>query len=110
LRVSTAHTLAAITNDVLSMLGEPTMGALVWELDQQGISIKSKDFDIIKVDRGLRQIFGNAADLFMEQIYKEFKARLSEYGMNVEEIVMADKESISVAWKITRLLALKASR
>lgn len=92
------------------MLGEPTIGALVLELELQGISIKSKDFDNIKVDQGLRQIFGSAANLFMEQIYNEFKARLSEYGMNVEEIEMADKESISAAWKITRFLALQASR
>jgi len=88
------------------MLGERTTKALVLELDNMGVSMKPENFDIIKFDKGLRQVFGNAADLFMEQIYHDFKTRVSRYG-NIEETRMP--KEMRAADKISRLLAPSAT-
>jgi len=100
------HILTSITKEVLSMLGERASKALFLELRLLEISIKPEAFDIVKVDEGLKKIFGSAAALFMEEIYTEFKTRLSEEGISTDEIEMKE-EDITAAEKISRLLTLK---
>ena len=100
--------LATATKDVLTMLGEPAAKALFSELRLLEISIKPEEFDIIKVDAGLRKIFGSAAELFTGDIYREFKTRLSEEGITDDEVEIKDT-NISAANKILRLLAPKAT-
>jgi hypothetical protein len=98
--------LANLTTNVLSLLGEGPSKALFQELRLLEVSMKPEGFDIIKVDEGLKNIFGSAAELFMEQIYTEFKSKLSEAGIHGDEIAIKD-ENISAAQKISKLLALK---
>ena len=100
--------LATATKDVLTMLGKPAAKALFWELRLLEISVEPEEFDITKVDAGLRKIFGSAAELFMGHIYREFKTRLSEEGITDDEVEIKDT-NISAANKILRLLAPKAT-
>ncbi len=102
------HALAGIAKDVLSLLGERAMKGLVSELGLLGISLKPEEFDIIKVDQGLKKIFGSASELFMEQIYVEFKTKLSEEGINNDEIETKD-QNVSAAEMISSLLAPKTA-
>jgi hypothetical protein len=103
-----SHILANATNDILSMLGERAAKALFLELRLLEISTKPEEFDIIKIDKGLKKIFGSAAELFMGEIYTEFKTRLSEEGISDVEIEINDA-NIPAAAKISRLLAVKAT-
>ena len=90
------------------MLGDRAMKGLVWELGAFGISLKPEEFNITRLDEGLKKIFGSAAELFMEQIYSEFKTQLSE-EINIDEIEIKEDHEISAVEKISGLLALKTT-
>jgi hypothetical protein len=99
--------LATITGKVLSSLGEPTMQALFWELSNQGVSTNPEEFDIRKFDSELKKIFGDGANVFMEEIYGQFKIAFEQrYGEN-GAIPAADRDDLEPVEKIQRILSLR---
>jgi len=99
--------LATITQNVLSMVGDLAMKGLVLELRLAGTALKPEEFDIVKVDEGLKKIFRSASELFMEQIYSEFSSKLSENGIRNHDIKAKENQDFSAAEKILSLLAVK---
>jgi hypothetical protein len=99
--------LAEITSRVLSSLGEPTMQALFWELGSQGVSTSPEDFDIRKFDIELRKIFGDGANVFMEEIYRQFREQVEGETRNKDHLVEIDNAEIPPIDRIQRILALK---
>jgi hypothetical protein len=103
--MTVAQDLATVTRNVLSFLGEPTMQALVRELKAVGISLNPDELDIKKIDTELRKIFGDGAEVFMQEIYVQFRALTSEYGQKPEPEV---SENLAAYEKILKLLTIKA--
>ena len=101
--------LATITKRVLSSLGEPTMQALFWELGRQGVTTSPEEFDIRKFDDELKKIFGDGANVFMEEIYSQFRTRFEQqYG--AQGLVLAEKETdLQPIEKIQRVLSIRVS-
>ncbi|HEX2013609.1 MAG TPA: hypothetical protein VLA68_00135, partial [Nitrososphaera sp.] len=102
--VAVIKDLAMITGKVLSSLGEPTMQALFWELSTQGVATNPEEFDIKKFDQEMKKIFGDGADVFMEEIYSQFKEHMErQYGEegNIAEI---DDQNLPAIEKIQRIL------
>lgn len=101
--------LATITKRVLSSLGEPTMQALFWELGRQGVTTSPEEFDIRKFDDELKKIFGDGANVFMEEIYSQFRDRFEQqYG--AQGLVLAEKETdLQPIEKIQRVLSIRVS-
>lgn len=99
--------LAEITSRVLSSLGEPTMQALFWELSSQGVATNPEEFDIKKFDIELRKIFGDGANVFMEEIYSQFREQVEGQTRNKELMVEIDNAEIAPIDRIQRILALK---
>lgn len=99
--------LAMITTKVLSSLGEPTMKALFWELGAHGVSVNTEEFDIRKFDLEMKKIFGDGANVFMEEIYTQFKGHIKEHHGDAASIDEASDESSTPIEKIERILSLK---
>lgn len=99
--------LAEITNRVLSSLGEPTMQALFWELSSQGVATNPEEFDIKKFESELRKIFGDGANVFMEEIYRQFRETVEGHPRHQEHLVEIDNAQIAPIDRIQRILALK---
>jgi hypothetical protein len=99
--------LAEITSRVLSSLGEPTMQALFWELSSQGVTTNPEEFDIRKFEIELKKIFGDGSNVFMEEIYRQFKEQAEGQTRNKELIVEIDNAEIAPIDRIQRILALK---
>jgi hypothetical protein len=99
--------LAEITSRVLSSLGEPTMQALFWELSSQGVATNPEEFDIRKFDGELRKIFGDGANVFMEEIYSQFRETVEGQTRHQEHLAEIDNAEIAPIDRIQRLLALK---
>ena len=99
--------LAEITSKVLSSLGEPTMQALFWELSSQGVATNPEEFDIKKFDSELRKIFGDGANVFMEEIYRQFRETVEGQARHQEHLVEIDNAQIAPIDRIQRILALK---
>ncbi|HEY7733422.1 MAG TPA: hypothetical protein VIB07_01380 [Nitrososphaera sp.] len=102
-----ARELAEITSRVLSSLGEPTMQALFWELSSQGVTTNPEEFDIRKFEIELKKIFGDGSNVFMEEIYRQFKEQAEGQTRNKELIVEIDNAEIAPIDRIQRILALK---
>lgn len=101
--------LAEITGKVLSSLGEPTMQALFWELSKQGVTTNPEEFDIRKFDTEMKRIFGDGANVFMEEIYAQFKARVeTQYG---QDTVFSSREveNLEPVERILKILSIKVS-
>jgi len=108
--VTVTGDLVAITGKVLSSLGEPTMQALFWELSRQGVTTNPDEFDITRFNEEMKKIFGEGANVFMEEIYSQFKARfVHEYGREAERFSSEydDDANAPPVEKIQRILALK---
>jgi hypothetical protein len=99
--------LAEITSRVLSSLGEPTMQALFWELGSQGVTTNPEEFDIRKFEMELRKIFGDGANVFMEEIYSQFRGQVELHARHQEHLVEIDNAEIAPIDRIQRILALK---
>jgi hypothetical protein len=105
--MTVARELAEITSRVLSSLGEPTMQALFWELSSQGVTTNPEEFDIRKFEIELKKIFGDGSNVFMEEIYRQFKEQAEGQTRNKELIVEIDNAEIAPIDRIQRILALK---
>lgn len=101
--------LATITGRVLSSLGEPTMQALFWELGRQGVTTNPEEFDIRKFDEEMKRIFGDGANVFMEEIYFQFRGKFEErYG--AQGLVSADdNDRLQPVEKIQRILSIRVT-
>ncbi|HJS82275.1 MAG TPA: hypothetical protein VJ742_05510 [Nitrososphaera sp.] len=99
--------LAAITGKVLSSLGEPTMQALFWELSSQGVTTNPEEFDIRKFDAEMKKIFGDGANVFMEEIYSQFKGQFEQRYGEHGNLPTSDEENLPAVEKIQRILSLK---
>ena len=100
--------LAAITGKVLSSLGESTMQALFWELSNQGVNTTNpEEFDIRKFDEELKKILGDGANVFMEEIYSQFRGRIEQQYGPLERVSVADEANHSAVEKIQRILSIK---
>lgn len=99
--------LATITGKVLSSLGEPTMQALFWELSSQGVTTNPEEFDILKFDEELKKIFGDGANVFMEEIYSQFKRKFEQQIGDQGGVSISDEENLQPVEKIQRILSLK---
>ena len=105
--MTVAKELAEITSRVLSSLGEPTMQALFWELGSQGVTTNPEEFDIRKFEMELRKIFGDGANVFMEEIYRQFRGQVELHSRHQEHLVEIDNAEIAPIDRIQRILALK---
>lgn len=99
--------LAVITGKVLSSLGESTMQALFWELSRQGVTTSPEQFDIRKFDEELKKIFGDGANVFMEEIYSQFKGQIQERNAGNLEIAIENEGELEPVEKILKVLSLK---
>jgi hypothetical protein len=101
--------LATITGKVLSSLGEPTMQALFWELGRQGVTTNPEEFDIRKFDDEMKKIFGDGANVFMEEIYSQFRGKFEQrYG--AQGLVQTDDDDrLQPVEKIQRILAIRVT-
>ena len=99
--------LATITGKVLSSLGEPTMQALFWELSSQGVTTNPEEFDIRKFDEEMKKIFGDGANVFMEEIYSQFKRNLEQKFGDQGGISMSDEDDLQPVEKIQKILSLR---
>ena len=99
--------LAAITGKVLSSLGEPTMQALFWELSSQGVTTNPEEFDIRKFDAEMKKNFGDGANVFMEEIYSQFKGQFEQRYGEHGNLPTSDEENLPAVEKIQRILSLK---
>jgi hypothetical protein len=101
--------LATITGKVLSSLGEPTMHALFWELNSQGVTTNPEEFDIRKFDDEMKKIFGDGANVFMEEIYSQFRGvyekRYGEQGTALTD----DEENLAPVEKIQKILSIRVT-
>lgn len=61
--------------DSLEGLGSQAMEASLWHLSESGISYDSSDFDISRIEGGLREIFGDGADILMDDIFRYYTTR-----------------------------------
>jgi len=103
--VTASEDLAAITGKVLSSLGDPTLQALFWELSSQGVSTDPQGFDITRFDEEMKKIFGDGANVFMEEIYSQFKGRIEQQYGDLGEV--SDDGTGQPVEKIQRILALR---
>ncbi|HKU49540.1 MAG TPA: hypothetical protein VJP79_06295 [Nitrososphaera sp.] len=103
--MTASEDLAAITGKVLSSLGEPTLQALFWELSSQGVSTDPDEFDITRFDEEMKKIFGDGANVFMEEIYSQFKGRIEQQYGDLGEV--SDDGTVQPVEKIQRILALR---
>ncbi|MGI0014538.1 MAG: hypothetical protein ACREBU_14020 [Nitrososphaera sp.] len=101
--------LQTITTNVLSSLGEPTMQALYWELSTQGVSTNPEEFDIKKFDHEMKKIFGDGANVFMDEIYARFKEKAEREYVDKKQIDEINDESLPAIEKILKILSLKVS-
>ena len=99
--------LAAITVKVLSSLGEPTMQALFWELSRQGVTTSPEEFDIGKFHEEMKKIFGDGANVFMEEIYSQFRENVERRYGEQARITISDSEDLEPVERIQRILSLK---
>ncbi len=83
------------------------MQALFWELSRQGVSTSPEEFDIRKFDEELKKIFGDGANVFMEEIYSEFKGRMQEQTVGRVEITIDNEENLEPVEKILKVLSLR---
>jgi hypothetical protein len=104
-----AKDLATITSRVLSSLGEPTMQALYWELSTQGVTANPEEFDISKFDEGMRKIFGDGANVFMDEIYSQFKQHVEKQYPDGDKMFAEIDENFPAIMKIQRVLSLKVT-
>ena len=101
--------LATITGKVLSSLGEPTMQALFWELGRQGVTTNPEEFDIRKFDEEMKKIFGDGANVFMEEIYFQFRGKFEQrYGTQGLGPTGVD-DRLPPVEKIQRILSIRVS-
>lgn len=61
--------------DSLEGLGGTAMEAILNHLSESGISFDSSDFDIDKIEAGLRDSFGDGADALMDDIFWYYTTR-----------------------------------
>jgi hypothetical protein len=101
--------LATITGKVLSSLGEPTMQALFWELGRQGVTTSPESFDIRKFDAEMKKIFGDGANVFMDEIYSQFKGRFEQQYGGQALALAGDEASLSPVEKIQRILSVRVT-
>ncbi len=101
--------LQAITTKVLSSLGEPTMQALYWELSTQGVSTNPEEFDIKKFDHEMKKIFGDGANVFMEEIYARFKEHAEKEYMDKKQIDEIIDNNLPPIDRILKILSLKVT-
>jgi hypothetical protein len=83
------------------------MQALFWELSSQGVTTNPEEFDIRKFEIELKKIFGDGSNVFMEEIYRQFKEQAEGQTRNKELIVEIDNAEIAPIDRIQRILALK---
>lgn len=102
--MTVAQELLAVTERILGALGEPTMQALLWHMGTEGVSLTPEKFDIIKLDRELKEIFGDGADLFMKEIYIQLRQRIASEASHIDL-----DERLAPVEKIMKLLELKVS-
>ena len=100
--------LATITGKVLSSLGEPTMHALFWELNSQGVTTNPEEFDIRKFDEEMKKIFGDGANVFMEEIYSQFKS-VYEQRYGDQGAILASDEDLAPVEKIQKILSIRVT-
>jgi hypothetical protein len=105
--VTVIEELSTITNKVLSSLGEPTMQALFWELGRQGVATNPEEFDIRKFDQELRKIFGDGANVFMEEIYSQFRGRFEQQYGEQGLVPLGDEPVLPPIEKIQRILSIR---
>jgi hypothetical protein len=83
------------------------MQALFWELSRQGVTTSPEEFDIRKFDEGLKKIFGDGANVFMEEIYSEFRGKIEEQSVGRVEIAIENEENLEPVEKILKVLSLR---
>jgi hypothetical protein len=84
------------------------MQALFWELSNQGVNTTNpEEFDIRKFDEELKKIFGDGADVFMEEIYLQFRGRIEQQYGPLERVSIADEANHPSVEKIQRILSIK---
>lgn len=99
--------LATITGKVLSSLGEPTMQALFWELSRQGVTTNPDEFDIRKFDEEMRKIFGDGANVFLEEICSQLAKKVEQdYGKQAM-VSIGHERNLGPVERIQRILSLK---
>jgi len=85
------------------------MQALFWELSTQGVTTNPEEFDIRKFDQELKKIFGDGANVFMDEIYIQFKEHVERQHVDLKQIAELDDDSLAPIDKILRILSLKVT-
>jgi|GEM_PF-2999734 hypothetical protein len=101
--------LATITGKVLSSLGEPTMHALFWELNSQGVTTNPEEFDIRKFDEEMKKIFGDGANVFMEEIFSQFRVMYEQRYGDQGPVLASDEENLAPVEKIQKILSIRVT-
>lgn len=108
-RVTVIGDLANITGKVLSSLGEPTMHALFWELNSQGVTTNPEEFDIRKFDEEMKKIFGDGANVFMEEIYSQFRGMYEQQYGDQGSVLASDEDNLAPVEKIQKILSIRVT-
>ena len=101
--------LATITGNVLSSLGEPTMQALFWELGRHGVNTNPEEFDIGKFDEEMKKIFGDGANVFMEEIYSQFRGRFEQRYGEQGLVLSLEDGNLQPIEKIQKILSIRVT-
>lgn len=105
--VTVVGDLATITGKVLSSLGEPTMQALFWELSNQGVTTNPEEFDIRKFDEEMKKIFGDGANVFMEEIYAQFRQQIERRYGGSGQFAITEERDLAPVERIQKILELR---
>ena len=83
------------------------MQALFWELSRQGVTTNPDEFDIRRFDEEMKKIFGDGANVFMEEIYVQFKESVErKYGTQGAPAA-GDDSMLDPVERIQRILSMK---
>lgn len=83
------------------------MQALFWELSRQGVTTNPDEFDIRRFDEEMKKIFGDGANVFMEEIYMQFKEAVERKYAGQGFLAQAELSSLEPVERIQKILSMK---
>lgn len=73
----TEHLYSSVVES-LSLVGESTTRAFVWQLNREHIPLLPDQVDLMSIESKLLQFFGDGAQVIIDRIYDSFMRRILE--------------------------------
>lgn len=64
-------------DSALAGMGDPVKKTVMWHLNNQGIYIGHKNFDVFKLYSTLEQLIGSGVDVVFNEVYSELEKQLT---------------------------------